>query len=52
MKVATSVVLIALAGCAGEQSDAGGGGTNPPTLWFAEGSGGTMKLVAEEPRPY
>ena len=50
MKLASSVLLVALVGCASE--DSGGGGNNPPTLWLAEGSGSVMTLVAAEPKPY
>jgi len=51
MKLAASVLVVVLAGCAADGADSGGG-TNPPTLWLTMGSGSVMKLVGEEPHPY
>ncbi|HEX5060420.1 MAG TPA: hypothetical protein VFV99_13725 [Kofleriaceae bacterium] len=53
MKLAASVLVVVLAGCAADGADSvGGAGTNPPTLWLAMGSGSVMKLVDVEPHPY
>ena len=53
MKLAASMLVVVLAGCA---SDGGGnpdpGGTNAPTLWLAMSSSDAMKFVDTEPRPY
>jgi hypothetical protein len=53
MKLAASVLVIVLAGCASDGgSNPDPGGTNPPTLWLAMSSSDAMKLVGTEPHPY
>ena len=52
MKLAASVLVVVLAGCASDGGAPDPGGTNPPMLWLAMSSSDAMKLVDVEPHPY